>query len=94
MPYLWLFAPLIVFYDGLSLLNSVLTQRNLSAWRGRLDGWRQAGSALRKRRAMQAATRVPAAEIFRLLAPAATPWEVQRRYQHLARPDKGPRPGA
>ena len=83
---LWLFAPLIVLYDSLSLVSSVLAQRNLSAWRGRLDGWRRAGSALRKRRLLQAQARRPAAEVAGWLAPAAAPWTVARRYQHLNQP--------
>lgn len=87
---LWWFGPLIVFYDGLSLASSLLAQRNLSALRGRLAGWRRASSALRKRRLLHSRARRSAAEVAQWLAPAATPWAVARRYRHLNSPAAGP----
>jgi len=80
---LWRLAPLMLLYDGLSLVNTLLAQRNLSAWRGRLAGWRQAGTSLRKRRSLQARARLAAAEVAARLAPAAWPWQVAARYRHV-----------
>jgi len=85
-PQLWYYWPLILLYDGLSLGAALLAPQRWSALRGRLDGWRLLGRTLAKRRALQAMARVPAAEVFRRLAPPATPWQVRHRFQHRAGP--------
>jgi GT2 family glycosyltransferase len=87
-PALWWRLPVILFYDGLSLLNAVLRQRNLSALRGRLAGWASLPGVWRQRRVVQRGACVPAAEVFALLEPMDWPWRIQqKRYGHLvARP--------
>lgn len=91
-PVLWWLLPLIIAYDGLSLVNSVARQRNLSAVRGRLAGWASLGRAWRERRATQKRVRVAASEIFALLEPVDWPWRVQqRRYGHLGPRAAGPK---
>ncbi|MCC7359659.1 MAG: glycosyltransferase family 2 protein [Anaerolineales bacterium] len=84
-PYWVLSAPLIGLYDLLSLADSLLNQRTLAGLRGRLAGLRGLGAALRARRAAQAAAHTSGWAVLRLLAPAAAPWRVRRRYAHLER---------
>jgi GT2 family glycosyltransferase len=83
-PYLWWQLPMILVYDGLSLVNAVVRQRNASALRGRLAGWAAVGRAWRQRQAVQRGARVTAAAMFAWLEPADWPWRLQqRRYGHL-----------
>ena len=82
-PYWVLYAPLIVAYDLLSLVNSLVTQRTLAGLRGRLAGLRGLGAALRARRAAQTQARTSGWAVFKLLAPVAAPWRVAERYAHL-----------
>ena len=81
-PYLWWWLPLILAYDALSLLNTLVRQRRLSGLTGRLAGWASLGRALRQRRALLQRATVPAREVFQRLEPAAWPWRVGQRYAH------------
>ena len=82
-PHLWWWLPMILAYDALSLLNTLLRQRSLSALRGRLSGWAAAGRAWRQRRVVQGRARLTTRTIYKLLEPVDWPWRVQRRYGHL-----------
>jgi GT2 family glycosyltransferase len=83
-PYLWWRLPLLLAYDGLSLLAALITQRNLSALRGRLAGLAALRQAWRHRRAIMRRASVPAPVIWAWLEPAEWPWRVhQTRYSHL-----------
>ncbi len=84
LPQLLWYAPLIVFYDWLSLVNSLVSQRTLSGLRGRFAGVTSMAHALRRRRVVQGGAAVSARSIFALLDPVAAPWQVGRRYRHLA----------
>jgi GT2 family glycosyltransferase len=83
MPHLLLLAPLLLFYDFFSLLNSLFLQRTVSGLRGRLAGWAALGHALRVRRRTLSARVASPAQIFALLAAPVLPWRVPRRYAHL-----------
>lgn len=83
LPQLFRYAPLIALYDALSLLNSLVRQRTLSGLRGRLVGLASCAHPLRQRRALPPAPEAGRA-VFNLLAPVAAPWQVGRRYRHLA----------
>jgi GT2 family glycosyltransferase len=83
-PYLWWRLPLLLVYDGLSLLATVSRQRNLSALRGRLAGLAALRRAWQQRRAIHRRAAVPAAAIFAWLEPVEWPWRVhQKRFSHL-----------
>ncbi len=92
LPQLLLYAPLIAFYDWLSLLNSLLSQRTLSGLRGRFAGMTCIAHVLRRRRTGQGRAQVSGQSIFELLEPVAAPWQVGRRYRHLAARPAAPRP--
>jgi hypothetical protein len=75
--------PLILLYDGAAVLYAALARRDLSALRGRWNGWRGVPSAWRQRRGLL--RRASAAEIMALLQPVELPWRVMARYRHLRR---------
>ena len=79
---LWLYLPLILVYDGISLAAGLLGVQRVSALRGRLAGWRTLARAWRKRRARGRPT-LSGRQMHQLLAPVAWPWQVAGRYQHL-----------
>jgi hypothetical protein len=83
MPQVIIFLPLIVFYESLSLFSALMRQRNGSALRGRLAGLGLLPRALAKRRALWSRPHVSGGEMLRMLEPAAWPWQVAQRYQHL-----------
>jgi GT2 family glycosyltransferase len=90
LPQLWLYLPVIWFYDMLSLGATVLRGQGRSAVRGRLAGWRVVVSAWRKRQALGRRA-LTGAEIHRLLSSSVWPWQAARRYEHLdARPPAAP----
>ncbi len=81
LPYLWLYLPLIVFYDAASVFYAVIARRECSPWLGRLDGLRRLPYVLRHRRAR--IRRIGNSAMMRLLSPVDMPWRVLLRYRHL-----------
>jgi GT2 family glycosyltransferase len=82
LPQLWQYLPLILLYDGLSLISALPGRQRWSAVRGRLAGWRAAPGAWRKRRA-RGHPALSAREMLALLGAVAWPWQVAGRYQHV-----------
>lgn len=82
-PDVWRRLPLIALYDAGAAAFGAARQRDWASVRGRLDGLARLGSALAKRRAIQARRTVSDAALADLYAPLALPWDVPRRYRHL-----------
>ena len=82
LPQLWLYLPLMLLYDGLSLISALLGRQRWSAMRGRLAGWRALPRAWRKRHAL-ARPALSAGEMQALLAAVDWPWKVAGRYEHI-----------
>ena len=83
LPQLWLYLPLILIYDAMSLAAALSGAQRWSALRGRLDGWGAAPRAWRLRHARRKPA-LSAREMQALLAAVAWPWQVAGRYQHIA----------
>ena len=86
MPRLLLYLPLIVLYDVAAVLFTLVSRRDTSSLRGRLEGLSGLFRMWRKRRVAQALQRsVPqnGKPWHRYLSPLAPPWQVPRRYGHL-----------
>jgi GT2 family glycosyltransferase len=82
LPQLWRYLPLILMYDSLSLMATILRGQGRSGLRGRWAGWRALPGAWRKRRAFDQRM-VSGRQIHQLLAGSVWPWQAARRYQHL-----------
>ncbi|MBI4317413.1 MAG: glycosyltransferase family 2 protein [Chloroflexi bacterium] len=82
-PAIFVFLPVILFYDLASLPYSVLVRGNVSSLRGRIAGLMTLGSALRKRRQIQKTRTCSFKELAAVLEPLENPLAVLRRYRHL-----------
>jgi hypothetical protein len=72
-----------VFYEVLSLGFAMRNGVGGSAAGGRLAGLAALPKTLRQRRALRSRACISAREVFARLEPAAWPWQVYARYQHL-----------
>ncbi len=82
MPWLALLLPMILAYDLMSVMTSILLTHNFSSLQGRLAALRQLPLFLRKRRSIQQQWR-QVDNWRRLMAPIALPNSVLKRYAHL-----------
>ena len=79
------YLPLIVLYDLAAVAFALVAQGNVHNLLGRIDGLIGLRRAWRKRRAVQALARGNrGAPWYHYLEPLAWPWQVPRRYHHLA----------
>ncbi len=76
--------PLVIAYDLASVPYRVVVHGQTAALRGRLDALAGLGRAWRARRRIQAARTAPWRFVAAAMQPLATPWQVARRYRHLA----------
>ncbi len=82
-PELFLFLPLITFYDLGAVLYALIIGRDVNPLRGRIAGLRGLVRFLRKRREIQSRRIIPFSALARYLEPIENPIKVLRRYQHL-----------
>ena len=95
-PQLWFYLPLILLYDMLGVLATVLfigkrdrsLGSRLASMAGRLDGVAGVRSALAKRHAVRQLRRVPGWRVFSQMAGVPWPWSIYWRYAHLYRSDE------
>jgi hypothetical protein len=78
----WL--PIVLLYDVGAATFGVLHQHDWASVRGRLAGLRALPKVLDKRRAIQRRRQVGGDALSGTLSPLAAPWDVPRRYRHLA----------
>lgn len=78
----WL--PVILLYDVGAATFAAARQRDGASLRGRLAGLLGLPRALRERRYIQGRRTAAAAAVRARYAPLALPWDVPRRYRHLA----------
>jgi hypothetical protein len=79
------FLPLVVLYDLAAVAFALIAQGNVHSLLGRIDGLLGLPRAWRKRRSVQALTQNNrGAPWYHYLEPLAWPWQVPRRYRHLA----------
>lgn len=67
-PWFWIYLPLHVAMNLISLLAFTLTGQAKAIWRAKVDAVRGLPSALRKRRSIQAQRRVPVAAVLRAMS--------------------------
>jgi GT2 family glycosyltransferase len=77
---LWWYVPLVVLYDLLAVIYALVVRRDVYSLRGRLAALAGARNMWAKRSALEAIER----HDLDWLLPANTPWQVPRRYRHLA----------
>jgi GT2 family glycosyltransferase len=87
-PLLGLYLPAIIGYDvavmaALAWPGAAPVRARLAAFRGRLDGLRGLGGAIRARRGVQRRRRVPVGRAWRDLAPIPSPFAAYRREARL-----------
>lgn len=79
------YLPLIVLYDLAAVAFALVARGNVHNLLGRIDGLIGLRRAWRKRRAVQALARGNrGTPWYHYLEPLAWPWQVPRRYRHLA----------
>jgi GT2 family glycosyltransferase len=78
--HLWWYVPLIVLYDLLAVIYALLVRHDVHSLLGRLAGLSSARHMWAKRSTVDVAAR----RDLDWLLPADTPWQVPRRYRHLA----------
>jgi hypothetical protein len=86
MPRLLYYLPLIALYDVAAVLFALVSRRESSSLRGRLEGLSGLSRMRRKRREAQALQRSVSRNgrpWHRYLSPLAPPWRVPKRYGHL-----------
>jgi len=84
-PELFLYLPIIVFYDLISIPYSLLIRGDISPIRGRAVGLRGLPQALKKRRAIQRRKTIPFSTLARYFSPLDSPIKMLKRCRHLAR---------
>lgn len=82
-PQIFLYMPLILFYDLASLPYSVFVRGQLSSVLGRLAAFGQLRTVLAKRARVQSRRSVAWKEFSRLLHPLESPLTLLKRYRHL-----------
>lgn len=82
-PELFLYLPLIVFYDLISIPYSWLIRGDISPIKGRAAGLWGLSQALKKRRGIQSQRTVPFSTLARSFSPLGSPLGVLKRNQHL-----------
>ena len=82
-PQVWLYLPLIVGYDMAAVIYALVMRGESSALASRIEGLWGVRRAWAKRRVLD--KQIQPANIFALLAPIESPWQVLQRYQHLRR---------
>lgn len=79
-----LYLPLILLYDLASVLFAMITRRDVSPLKGRLEGLRRLPDVWRERRATQMLRRQHRGRPWHhYLSPLVRPWRVPERYKHL-----------
>ena len=84
-PELFLYLPIIVFYDLISIPYSLLIRGDISPIRGRAVGLRGLPQALKKRREIQRRKTIPFSTLARYFSPLESPIKMLKRCRHLAR---------
>lgn len=82
-PEIFLFLPVILFYDLASLLYALLTRRDGSALKGRIAGWRDLPRVLAKRKEIQKKRSISFSTLAGAMSPLENPFKIPRRYRHL-----------
>ena len=82
-PEIFLFLPLITFYDLSAVLYALVIRRDVNPLRGRIAGLRGLARFLRKRGKIQSRRTIPLSALAQYLEPIENPIKVLRRYQHL-----------
>ena len=82
-PQIFIFLPLILFYDLASVLYALLARRDTNALKGRITGWRELPKVLAKRKEVQGKRSISFSALAGIMSPLENPFKIPGRYRHL-----------